>query len=258
MKGAFICAILLWLSGGPSLAHAQSSIAVSQTLGVMGPVVTDMCTGGRCGPTQREGTAPPASDGRGFGELITNSVRNSAVRATEPLVEKLGFAVSQQRRTENVETFIARTPGQNREGADMLRGLHSSGQLFGMIEEGLSIQGLSTDNLADAVAIWMMYAWSATNGETPDYDSNQSRAVRKQAAAALLGAPGIAGMTAAQKQEMADAFLIQTFLVSQFIFAAEANREQWPQVQNMVSQGARASGFDMSAMRLTKEGFRPR
>jgi hypothetical protein len=62
-------------------------------------------------------------------------------------------------------------------------------------------------------------------------------------------------MDDAAKQEMADALLIQAFLVASLIHDAEQNPSLWPQVKNAVAAGARASGLDVQSMQMTSTGF---
>ncbi len=232
-------------------ATAQWTFDPGYVPGVMGPVVTDPCTGGRCGLE----TSSSHAGNQSFGLTITQSLTGDLPQATERDIKLLGFRSSQQRRNANIETFIARTPSAHRADAARLRTINEGGQVFAAMDQALGKHGLSTSNLADAYTTWWMMAYNGAHGISGDPTTQQVLGVRRQATAALMAVPGIGSMDDAAKQEMADALLIQAFLVASLIHDAEQNPSLWPQVKNAVAAGARASGLDVQSMQMTSTGF---
>ncbi len=117
--------------------------------------------------------------------------------------------------------------------------------------------GLRTDNLADAYTVYWVEAWQAAHGRSDEGSRAQAQAVKAQAARALLATPEVARATDAQKQELADALLVQALLIGAAKNQAGGDPAKLRAVGQAVRQGAKASGLDLDAMTLTEDGFVP-
>ena len=82
-------------------------------------------------------------------------------------------------------------------------------------------------------------------------------AVSRQAANAIGATSEFARATSAQKQEFAEALLVQALLIGAAKDQAGGDRAKLRQVSAAVEKGARATGLDLRAMTLTEEGFGP-
>jgi hypothetical protein len=116
--------------------------------------------------------------------------------------------------------------------------------------------GLRVDNVADAYAVYWISAWEAAHGiGNSDTPRTQAQAVKAQAAQALLIAPEFAWSTPAQKQEFAEALLIQSLLISASMQSVVDDPTQIDAVGKAVRRGASAMGLDLDAMKLGPNGF---
>ncbi|MEM6265968.1 MAG: DUF6683 family protein [Pseudomonadota bacterium] len=246
MSAAFLASLA-------SHAAAQWTFDPGFAPSLMGPVITDPCTGDRCTTAEERREAEAAS-------RRTSPEQGQAARGltAEQMIAQFDFSLSPERRTGNLELFIAKRLPPQHPGVAELRKLHRAEQLFPAIDQSLSEQGLQSDNLADVYALWWIYVWSAAEGHDADFVKAQAQAVRKQAGAALSGVPWLVDLNPAQKQLEADTMLLEAFLLSQTMFAAESNPSMWPQLKSVARENALARGFDPKLIRLAQSGFVPR
>jgi hypothetical protein len=59
----------------------------------------------------------------------------------------------------------------------------------------------------------------------------------------------------AVKQEVAEAYLVQTALIGGYLERAAGNPEQVRRLGDAVREGARAAGLDLASLELTDGGF---
>lgn len=185
--------------------------------------------------------------------------RQGSASASAPASDlaALRYTLSTTRRAANQRAFVEKTRRIDQGNARDLERLFASGDVIDRLGEAMEPIGLRTDNLADAFAIWWITAWNATQGTNPTPSRAQSQAVRAQAARALASVPSIRGASDAQKQEFAEALLIQMVFVDVAVEQNKGNPAQLRALSSAVAQGARGMGLDLSRMRLTENGFVP-
>ena len=170
----------------------------------------------------------------------------------------LRFTPNLATRQRNLAGFIAKTRAQSPENADQMEQMFASTDIFAAFAQGLAPTGLKIDNVADCYAAYWISAWEAANGITGSQTSRaQAQAVKAQVSRALLSTPDFTKSTPAQKQELAEAMLIQTALISASAEAAANDPAQMEAVGVAVRQGAKAMGLDLDAMTLSETGFKP-
>ena len=135
--------------------------------------------------------------------------------------------------------------------------MFSTVDIISAIQQALSPFGLRIDNVVDAYAVYWMSAWHASMGSTDTPSRIQAIKVKQQALQILIAVPEIAQATDAQKQEFAEALLIQTALIDASMEQAAGNPDQLRAIASAVRQGARATGLDLDSMTLTSNGFIP-
>lgn len=167
----------------------------------------------------------------------------------------LAFTPSAERRRANLAAFADKTRQQDAESGAMMDAAFADGAVIDQMDAAMAPFGYSAANLGDAYAMWWQLAWKGAHGDSSDPTPGQMRAVQAQAHRALLAAPELAGADDAQKQQMAEAMLIQALMIEQMIGAAQQQPAMMPQVQAAVLQGARASGLELDRMELTESGF---
>lgn len=172
-----------------------------------------------------------------------------------PIV-KLNFKPSQANQKRNLANFVAKTRAVDPASADELERLFTS-DLMRQIDTGMRGLGLSSSNVADAYALYWTSAWLGARGRDDDLPSKQMIAVRDQAARALISTTVFANASDQQKQELADALLVQSALIAGYINGGKQDAALMAKVKVAVAQGAKAMGLDLYAMTLTEEGFVP-
>jgi hypothetical protein len=166
------------------------------------------------------------------------------------------FIPSVARTRQNLANFVSKTRGADPQGAAKMEALFASTDVIGMVGKGIAPYGLKTNNVADAYAVYWISAWEASRGIVGASETRQrAQAVRAQAERGLVSSPQFARATEAQKQEFAEAMLVQAAMISSHMEAAADDSNQLRAVSAAVLKGAKASGLDLKAMELTQQGF---
>ncbi len=160
-------------------------------------------------------------------------------------------------RKKNLAQFVEKTRAIDSAGAAQLQQMFAQGDMIEQIGKGLAPYGLRTDNVADAYAAWWVNAWQAWAGVTDNGTREQAQAVKQQAARALSATPVFASATDPQKQEMAEALLIQAAMIGAVAEQLKTNPAVKPQIKSAMTHAAKAMGLDFSKMKLTGAGFVP-
>lgn len=166
----------------------------------------------------------------------------------------LRYSPSLQRRQANYRQFVERSRRADPSGVAGLQATLRTDPIRQM-DASLGKFGLRTSNVADAYAVYLVEAWEAAHGASGEPSRAQAQAVRAQAADAILRRPEFAGASDAEKQEFAEALLIQAYLIGSAKYQARSNPAQLRAIANAVRQGARATGIDLDSMTLTDSGF---
>ncbi len=169
----------------------------------------------------------------------------------------LTFKVSSTVRRRNLAQFVAKTRKTDPEGAAKMERLFASTDVIGQISKAIAPYGLRTNNVADAYAVYWTNAWLGSQGRNDDFSRTQMIAVRNQAEKALLATLPFQSATDAQKQELAEAMLVQAALIGSFLESAKSDPALMAKVKVAITQGARGMGLDLDRMTLTPQGFRP-
>ncbi len=176
-------------------------------------------------------------------------------QASAQQVARLNFTPSESRRQANFAQFANKTRETDPQGAAQMAELFASTDVIGAIGKGIAPYGLRTNNLADAYTVYWTNAWLGSRGRDDTLSKQQVAAVRAQAVNALLAVPGVAAASDAQKQEMAEAMLVQTALIEAYVGNAKSDAALMTKVKAAIAQGARRMGLDLYAMTLTPSGF---
>lgn len=193
-------------------------------------------------------------------DRIQNSNQATQSKSALPSTSQknaLTFLSSSALRKRNLEAFVSRMREQNPTNADQMEQLFASADIIGAIGKGLAPFGLRTDNVADAYTVYWMSAWQASIGRTEIFQRDLVVKVKIQVTNALLAIPEIIGATNAQKQEFAEALLVQTALIDASMEQAAGDGNQKRAIASAVRKGASAMGLDLDAMTLTENGFVP-
>jgi hypothetical protein len=169
---------------------------------------------------------------------------------------KLLYTLSASRTRKNLQTFADKTRANDPAQADKMEALFASTDIMSLMGDAMRGVGLSRNNAADAFAVYWVGAWQAANGRTDTPSADTFKAVAAQAARGLSQSPAFAAADDAQKQEMAEALMLQAAMIDGHMEEAAGNAAQLKAVGKAVKQGASASGLELDTMTLTEDGFR--
>jgi hypothetical protein len=184
------------------------------------------------------------------GQTERTAAASSTARAIAPT-----YTPSKSVRKKNLAKFVAETRVTNPSGADQMEQVFASGDVINMMDTAMQGKGMTVSNAADAFAVWWVAAWQAVNGDSSERNSATYQAVSDQAARGLVSSPEFANATDAQKQEMAEALLVQAVMIDQLKEMSANDPVSMQKLAKAVKQGAKASGIDLDKMNLTQQGF---
>jgi hypothetical protein len=169
----------------------------------------------------------------------------------------LDFPYSRALSRQNLQRFADKMRISDPAGADQFEQLINTKDVMADVGKVIAPYGLRTNNVADAYALYWISAWLGSQGRTDNPTRAQTTATRNQAANALLASPELRAASASQKQEMAEALLIQAALIDASVESAQSNPAFLAQVKAAIVQGAEGMGLDLASMTLTDDGFIP-
>jgi hypothetical protein len=181
------------------------------------------------------------------------TVRNND--ATAPF--SFAYNASPTRTRANLQAFVQKTRSVDPAGASQLEQLFASVDVIEEIGSIMANYGLSKNNAADAFAVYWISAWQAANGDASDRSPKTYRAVSAQVAQGFSQSPDFARAGDAQKQQMAEAMLVQAALIDSSKEQMSSDPVQMKALGKAVNQGATKSGLDLDKMTLTENGFVP-
>lgn len=190
-------------------------------------------------------------------ESVTPKQRDSGRAITAVPLARLTYAPSIEQRRRNLAQLVAKSRKHDPQGAAALERLFASQDVIGQINRQMITYGFRANDLGDAYAAWWLNAWLASRGRTDDPTRRQIAAVRAQAARAIASLPHVVNASDAVKQEVAEAYLVQTALIGANTEQAKGDPARLKRVGAAVRQGAQASGLDLGSMELTDNGFIP-
>ncbi len=200
-----------------------------------------------------------------IGESAVGSIGQSLVLGLVAPAQASGAARSldasyhydRSRTSQNIRTFIQRTP-VNKGRAELEQMFAAQPTLFDDLRRALQPHGLDTYNVADAYALWWINAWLVANKRDEDPDQGTIAMVKHQVRNAFAATPDFVKTTDAQRQEYAEALLLQGTMLSSAFEQWKDDPAMLDQVAKAARQGASASDLDLSLMTLTANGFVPR
>jgi hypothetical protein len=188
-----------------------------------------------------------------------NSSQNSSSSQSKPVQKsaRLDFQPSLSRRKQNLSRFVENTRANNPQGAAQMAKLFASTDVIEQLGKSMAPYGLRTNNVADVYAVYWASAWLGSRGRNENLPKSQIVAIKNQATGALSSTAQFSSATDAQKQQFAEALLIQAVLIDASIDYAKSDPALLSKVKIAISQGAKAMGLDLDRMTLTPQGFRP-
>jgi hypothetical protein len=170
-------------------------------------------------------------------------------------IPSLNYTPQKSRTRANLQNFVEKTRAVDPSGAAQMEQEFASGDFMAQIGDIMSSVGLSKNNVADAYALYWVNAWQVAHGDSSTPSAEMMQAVAAQAARGLSQSPEFAAANEAQKQEMAEALMVQGVMIASAFEQARGDRKMLRAIGQAVAKGASASGLELDTMTLTEEGF---
>jgi hypothetical protein len=181
---------------------------------------------------------------------ITRTPRTAAIDN-----EAIRYRPSMAVRTRNMKQFVERLRRVDPAGASDLEQTMSRRDLVAEMGGVMRPVGLDPNNVADAMATYLVTAYYGVRGST-DGEPAEFKAVSAQIARAISADPAFADASDALKQEIAESMLINALFANQAVEAAQKQPPAMPAVRAAIAKGARAAfGFDVTEIRLGPDGL---
>ncbi len=186
----------------------------------------------------------------------------NSIIAKEDLAEPLDarpvtYRYDRARTQQNLRNFVARTPDPAAR-ASLEQIFAGQPRLMEEISAGAKSFGFDPHNVADAYAMWWMNAWLVANKRDEVPDNGTIAMVKSQVRSAFAATPDFAKTSDAQRQEYAEALLLQATMLGSMFEQWKNDPKMLDQLADATRKGAEASGLDLSKMALTRNGFVPR
>jgi len=159
-------------------------------------------------------------------------------------------------RKRNMAQIVERLRRVDPAGAADLQRTFASRDPIAEMERVMRPVGLNPNNVADAVATYLVTAYYGVRGST-EGEPAEFKAVSAQVGRALSADPAFTDASDAVKQELAESMLIQAVLANQAVQAAQKQPSAMPAIKAAISKGTRSSfGMDLMRVRLGADGLR--
>jgi hypothetical protein len=213
--------------------------------------VTNSICGGSCDDVQQR-------QDRIFDGSPLNAIIGDQTAAPAEQESDFTYKISASRTRENLRNFIARTPVEAGR-AELAQALAAQPTLMDDIAAGVRAYGFDPHNVADAYAVWWINVWGTSQKRNIEPDSATVAAVKQQVYAAFAATPDFAATSDSDRQEFAEALLLQAAMLGSAFEHNKNNPEMLDQLAAAARKGAMASyGIDLTKMTLTRNGFVPR
>jgi hypothetical protein len=168
----------------------------------------------------------------------------------------LNFTPSAKIRNASVERLFAQMRSVDPENAKKYESQYSNGRFFEALEGGMKVYGFTTNDVADSMSVWLAALWMGANGRSEDLTKAEITAVRNQIADTLKFSPDFAKASDAAKQELSDNLLVNAAVISGVVADPAAKTpEGKAMLQRVTSKIGRDFGFDLTAIKITNDGF---
>ncbi|NJM50263.1 MAG: hypothetical protein HC843_04720 [Sphingomonadales bacterium] len=170
-------------------------------------------------------------------------------------ISAFNFTPSLELRKSNMSKFIAGMKQLNPEaGAQMEQGLAGI-DVMNEMQKTVTPLGLNVNNLADAYVIYFMNAWTGANGITDTPTAAQVAGTKDMVYASFGSSADLAKLSNDDKQNTAEAFILQAVLFDLFAQAAASEPKVKAKVESDIRAGAKTMGIDVDQYAMTPNGL---
>ncbi|MCU0549170.1 MAG: hypothetical protein MUC48_07465 [Leptolyngbya sp. Prado105] len=167
----------------------------------------------------------------------------------------LAFTPSMEVRKRNFAQIVSRARVADPVAAAELEKLFASRNILAEIDRAVAPLGAKTNNVADTMALYVIAAWHGSRGNIANPTRTEFQSVRNQMASILTALPTFANATDAQKQELAEASLIEALFVEQALSFAAKDPSKLASVKAAIARTAEKYGFNVTRLNLSEKGL---
>ncbi|MEM7688485.1 MAG: DUF6683 family protein [Pseudomonadota bacterium] len=180
-----------------------------------------------------------------------------ATAAPRAADQSYAYQYKRERTRQNLNNFIKRSPeGGARD--ELAKIINAQPTMMDDLRAAIAPYGLDTHDVADAYTLWWINAWLVANKRDEDPSKGTIAMVKQQVRDAFAATPDFANTNDVQRQEYAEALLLQATMLSSAFEQWQGNADRLDQLARAARKGAKESGIDLSLMTLTRNGFMPR
>ncbi len=209
-----------------------------------------------------------------FRSSLKNKLNSRKTKATPPTSQKnskstarvatvaafptgaLTYKPSAAIRKRSKEQFFAKMRSIDPDGARQLEARYANRDLFQALDQAMDEHGLRTDNVADALTVWLINIWMGANGISNDPPASRVKAVKAQITDSLRMNSGITGASNEQKQVLTESLLLNASVVGAALADPRVKSgEMRAFLQKAMARVGSSIGLDLAAMKLTDTGF---
>ncbi len=212
-------------------------------------------------------TAPPATlpgtdvSFASFKNVIGAGAGSPAaqIRTDEEVLRQFAFTPNPLVRESTKDQVIIQMSEGSPEMFTVLSFLFKQNDIFGVIQqESLNAYGMSANNLADVVAVFISGLHDIANGNLTEPTPQQARGLRGQVAKLLLLSPGQIPTEPAARQQLSDVLFLTSVAMAVSFEATAADPALRRSISDQIHQQALATlDLDLRSLALTDQGLTP-
>jgi hypothetical protein len=172
----------------------------------------------------------------------------------------LRFRPSAEQRKRNFEQMLAKSRASDPITAALVKEI-TKVDVIGLVGEQMAPLGLRTDDVADALTVYVNDSWEVANDQVMPPDRARIQALRKQMAQAIATTPALSRTTDEGKQELAESMLVYGSMFTSAFQQAKA--AGYKTLSTSLSDAAHSDaletlGIDLRKYAMTETGLRAR
>lgn len=232
------------------------SSAAAQELN-LGPIIDPGIAGNAAAQRQIAEQEYKRATGRNPRSVTSGAHSPSGSGAVRARSGSARFRVDPAARKRRVAAWMSKMRAVDAKGMAQFERTPAGRDLFAVLGSRLAPYGLRTDDVADALTVYLVSAWYGVRGSDQDPPRAILLATRTQMRSSLLTNPAFVAASNATKQEVAEALLLQTLEDSSNLTVGKKNPAQMARVKSLIRQGAlKALHLDLTKLKLTSQGLR--
>ncbi|MEO0462605.1 MAG: caspase family protein [Pseudomonadota bacterium] len=197
-----------------------------------------------------------------FQSVINPRAGSEAARlqTSAEVLRQFAFTPSAERRAANTQTFITQVSESNAEFGATLDTVFTQQDMFALIQQSaLDKYGMSVNNFADAITMFIYAMHDAANGQLTDATPEQATGLRNQVAKLLLLTPGQVPTDPAKLQELSDIAILSAVMSSLMLDAGQSDPAVMQQISDAFHQQAVLTmQTDFRQLIITDQGLTPK